>query len=281
MDPDALVLAAGTVQATPFLDRLGPARDAGFAGVSMFAADFEAMAEAGITPVEIRDAVSGAGLFVSEVEIVGNWLAGAGSKPLPGWLGALLDRMTPARVIGIAKAVGARGITVGEMRGIRCDPDRSAEAFAAICALAARHDLNVALEFIPTGGIATLADGWDIVRRAGCANGGLLVDAWHFFRSGSSLDQLATLPGRAIASIQLCDAPAAPEADLDAAMVRSRLLPGEGALDLAGLMDALERTGTIAPVAVEVFSDDLAARPVAEVAMRSAQAARALLGEMR
>jgi sugar phosphate isomerase/epimerase len=85
MSPDFLVLAAGTVQSTPFLDRLAPARAAGFGGVSMFAADFEALASAGIKADEIRMRVADAGLVLTEVEIVGNWLPGERKKAgLPG-----------------------------------------------------------------------------------------------------------------------------------------------------------------------------------------------------
>ncbi len=275
-----LVLAAGTVQATPFPDRLAPARAAGFDAVSMFASDFEAAAAAGIGAGELRRRVADAGLTISEVEIVGNWLPGVRRKTgQPRWLVDLLDRMTPDHVIAIAAAVGAHGITLGEMFGIEASVDQAAEAFAAVCARAADHGLTVALEFIPTGGIATLDQAWAIVERAGASNGQLLVDAWHFFRSGSSLDLLAALPAQAIGSIQLCDAPAIAEDDLDHAMVHARLLPGEGALDLPAFVAALGRTGTRAPIAIEIFSDALAAQPIEDVARRCAAAAHRLLLE--
>lgn len=275
-----LVLAAGTVQSTPFLERLEPARAAGFTEVSMFAADFEAMAERGIDAAEIRARVSDAGLGISEVEIVGNWLPGEPRKRgMPAWLIGLLQRMTPERVVEIAAAVGARGITVGDMLDPDCDLGAAAAAFARVCACADQASLHVALEFIPTGRVATLDQGWEVVRRAGSRNGGLLVDSWHFFRSGSSLEQLASIPGEAIVSVQIGDAPAAVEADLDHAMSHDRLLPGEGDLDLPGFLRALAQTGSRAPIAVEVFSDALAAEPVAEVAARCADRARRLVDQ--
>ncbi|AHE54625.1 sugar phosphate isomerase/epimerase family protein [Sphingomonas sanxanigenens] len=279
MSPDALILSAGTVQAVPFFDRLAPARDAGFAGISMFAADMEALAARGVDAGEVRTRVADAGLFIHEVEIVGNWLPGVPTKPNPGWLDALLQRTTGAHVIAIAEAVGARGITVAELRGVDCPRDRATEAFALLCDRAADAGLHVALEFVPTGCIPDLAAAWPIVEAAGRANGGLLVDSWHVFRGTPDLGLLASLPAWAIKSIQIGDAPAAPEADLDHAMVHDRLLPGEGALDLAGFMAALRRTGTAAPLGVEVFSDALAAQPIAAVAARCAAAARRMIGE--
>jgi sugar phosphate isomerase/epimerase len=278
MSPDLFVLSAGTVQSTPFLDRLAPARAAGFDGVSIFAADFEALAKAGTTADEVRRRVADAGLVITEVEIVGNWLSGERRKVgLPEWLVALLDRMTADYVIEIAASLGARGITVGEMFGVETSHDAAAAAFARVCRQAADKGLTVALEFIPTGGVATLDDGWEIVRRADCENGGLLVDSWHFFRSNSSLELLGQLPPQAIMSVQICDAPAIPEADLDHAMVHARLLPGEGALDLAAFMAALDRTGSRAPIGVEVFSDALAAHSIDEIAQRCAGSAHKFL----
>ena len=273
-----LVLAAGSVQSTPFLDRLEPSRAAGFTAVSMFAADFEVMAARGIDAAEIRARVSDADLMISEVEIVGNWLPGTPRKTgMPPWLTDLLQRMTPERVVEIAAAVGAAGITVGDMLDPDCDIDAAADAFARVCALAEAAELQVALEFIPTGRLATLADGWEVVRRAGAQNGGLLVDSWHLFRSGSSLELLAAIPGEKIVSIQISDAPATVEADLDHAMSHDRLLPGEGALDLRGFLCALAQTGSRAPIAVEVFSDALAQVPVEQVATRCADRARQLI----
>jgi sugar phosphate isomerase/epimerase len=283
MNRDMLVLAAGTVQSTPFLDRLAPARAAGFNGISMFVGDLEVLTAAGITANEVRMRVADAGLVITEVEIVGNWLPGTRRKVgLPDWLVALLHRMTPDYVIEMAASLGAQGITIGEMFEIESSYDCAADAFAKVCELASVHGLAVALEFIPTGGVATLDHGWEIVRRAGCDNGGLLIDSWHFFRSGSSLELLAQLPPNAIKSVQIGDAPAIAEADLDYAMVHSRLLPGEGALDLSGFIAALDRTGCRAPIAVEVFSDALAKLPIDEIARRCAKAAhRVLQGDMK
>jgi len=279
MSHSDLILAAGTVQATPLLDRLAPARAAGFAGISIFAADLEAAAAEGIGLAEIRTRIADAGLYVTEVEIVGNWLPGTPAKDNPAWLTALLDRSTAERLTDLAEAVGARGITAAELQGIAGDTAAASEAFARLCETAGSAGLYVALEFVPTGGIPDLQTAWDIVRSGGCANGGLLVDSWHQFRSGSDLALLASLPAAAIRSIQICDAPALAEADLDREMVRGRLLPGEGDLDLTGFVAALRATGTTAPWSVEIFSDRLAHEPIDSVARRCAAAARTLLGE--
>jgi sugar phosphate isomerase/epimerase len=115
------------------------------------------------------------------------------------------------------------------------------------------------------------------VQRANRPNGGLLVDSWHFFRSGSTLDQLRTIPGDQVNYVQIDDAPATPEADLSDETQHRRLPPGDGDLDLVGLLRALREIGCEAPVGPEVFSDDLASQPVDVVAKRLAESTRGVL----
>lgn len=271
------ILAAGTTQGVAFADRLEPAARAGFDGVSIFAADVDAFQATGMTCAEARRRIAAAGLMLTEVEIVGNWLPGSVPPPgMPDWLSALLDRNTAERLCGMAAELGASGISVAELFGLRFDAAVMADAFAAICRHAAAAGLHVALEPVPTGGVATLAQAADIVRRAGAPNGGLLIDSWHLFRGGSGLAALAATPGEAILSVQISDAPAVASDDLDREMVRGRLLPGAGELDLPGFLSAVAATGTQAPIAVEVFSDALSAQPIDTIARLSMQALTAI-----
>jgi len=46
------------------------------------------------------------------------------------------------------------------------------------------HALRVALEFLPWTAIPDAGIAWEIVELAGRANGGVLVDSWHYFRGG-------------------------------------------------------------------------------------------------
>jgi sugar phosphate isomerase/epimerase len=127
--------------------------------------------------------------------------------------------------------------------------------------------------------VAELDPAWDVVRRADRPNGGLALDAWHWFRSGTPSDvaTLGGIPGTKVFGVQLDDAPAEPEANLMSATLHHRRLPGEGAIDLAALIDALHEIGTAAPIGVEVFSDALHALGPMEAAERAADATRSVL----
>lgn len=272
------VLCAGTVIVTPFLDRLEPAARAGFSGVSMWATDYTTLETEGVGASEIRARVADAGLAISEFETVASWLPGQRpSSEDPDWGGDTLMQFTPDYICPMAAAVSARSVTVIEAFGVPFDADAMAESFAQVCDRAADHGLQVDLEFMPTGGISTLTQACEVVCRADRANGGVLLDSWHFFRGGSTLSELAGIPGDRISCVQLGDAPTTPETDISEEMVRRRRLPGDGELDLSGLLRTLDEIGYAAPVEVEVFSDVLAAESVDTAAQRCRDAVGHLL----
>lgn len=279
---DDLVLSAGTHLVTPFLERLAPAAAAGFSGVSVYPHEIDQLRAGGMADAEIRARVADAGLAVGELDAVTSWLPG--SRPPTGTdaaLAAMLAGNTAERLCPMAEAVGARSVTVVEFYGDHPTADAAAEAFATVCDLAAEHGVLAHLEFLPWAGIPDLAQAYDVVRLAGRSNGGLLVDSWHFARSGSSLDELRQIPGARILYVQISDAPVTPGSDLADETQHRRLVPGEGALDLVSFVQAVDATGTDAPVGAEVFSDELSAQPLAAVADRVASATRDVLSRAR
>ena len=180
-------------------------------------------------------------------------------------------------MFAIADALGARSLNAVDVFGGTWAIEDAAESFAGLCDRAAEHDLLVHVEFLPWSRIPDLSTAWEIARMADRPNGGVLIDAWHWTRSGPDLALLRSIPGDKVLGIQLDDGPAAPEPDLITATMHERLLPGDGAFDLAGLVDALRATGTRAPWGVEVFSDELHALAADEVAERAAAAMRAVV----
>ena len=72
--------------------------------------------------------------------------------------------------------------------------DRFADRFAAFCEVAAPFGLSADLEFMPWTSVPDLATARRIVEQVGKANAGVLVDALHFDRSGSSIGDLAKIP---------------------------------------------------------------------------------------
>lgn len=98
--------------------------------------------------------------------------------------------------------------------------------------------LDVALEIV------------DAVRRP---NVGLVIDTFHFHLGGSDVADLARVPLERLTVLHINDAEALPRADLTDA---HRLYPGDGALDLQGMLRPLAARGFGGRVSIEIFRPD-------------------------
>jgi len=128
------------------------------------------------------------------------------------------------------------------VHGADADEARLIDTFGRLCDLAAGYGLAANIEPMPWVEVSNIAKALRILRGASRANSGLLVDAIHFFRAGDSLAELAKVPREYLRYAQFCDARAEPPGDMQEIIRQARsdrLFPGEGGLDLAGLLRTL------------------------------------------
>ena len=166
------------------------------------------------------------------------------------------------------------------------DPDleRFADRFAEYCTLAERFGLTADLEFMPWTFVPDLpaASRIIIIAKAQSPAAGVLVDALHFDRSRSRIEDLRRIPPHRLHYWQMCDAPAERPATIDAmihAAREERMFPGEGGIDLIGIARAMPADITIS---IEVPTATLArtvdAKTRARRALRGAIAVIAAAG---
>jgi len=134
------------------------------------------------------------------------------------------------------------------------DPNetRTAERLAQLCELAAPLGIAPSLEPMPWTDVKDIVQGARVVKAAKSVNTGLIIDPIHFDRAGSSTDELRLLPREYFGYVQFCDAPAARPTDLDTLLFQARcerMIPGQGGLDLAGILRALPDD---LPISIEV-----------------------------
>lgn len=211
-----------------------------------------------LAPMEAIEAAGAGGFRASGVRLTGH-TPGNGDPGLINNASALRNLAQCAAHAGVALAVANTYRILGERRikdyapvldacgrlgvgalAINCfDPvmDRAADLIGMLAAAAMPYGMSVALEFIPVSTVPTFAAAVALMRATGQPNVGINVDALHLHRSGGTPDDLALAP-ELIASIHLCDAPAAAPDDLFAEMRAGRLFPGEGELPLHALLDA-------------------------------------------
>ncbi|WP_249674095.1 sugar phosphate isomerase/epimerase family protein [Pseudomonas abieticivorans] len=143
-----------------------------------------------------------------------------------------------AGLLEVAAELGAGSLTVS---GDDSDFNRLTDHFAAMCQLAAGVQVRVDLEFMRWRAVGNLQQALQIVSGAGQANGAILLDALHLFRSGGDAQAVAQVDRRWLAAAQLCDAPlqSPPESGIITEAREGRLAPGAGQLPLAALLAAL------------------------------------------
>jgi sugar phosphate isomerase/epimerase len=194
-------------------------------------------------------------------------------------------RITPETDVAALERVVAVGAELGACHLVTAPYDadlaRLADRFGGICDLAGRYGLSPVLEFFPWTVVPGLADVAKLLAAAGRENAGILVDALHFDRSGSSLEDLDRLPASRLPFLHLCDAPAARPDTTEGLLHHARaerLPPGEGGLDLPALIAHMPAG---IPVVLEVPMTALSqeAGPE-EVARRALAGARRLLEQV-
>ncbi|GAB4051246.1 TIM barrel protein [Catellatospora paridis] len=155
------------------------------------------------------------------------------------------------------------------------DPDRARKIarFAQLCEMARPLGLTVDLEFPSWTETPDLAEAARVLRAADQPNAGLLVDLLHFARSGSSVAHLRELPAEWFHFAHVCDAPAAVPATNEGLIHTARferLFPGEGGIDVHGILAALPAG---IPYALEIPRATLVAQVGAKEYARMALAA--------
>lgn len=170
------------------------------------------------------------------------------------------------RVLEMGAELGASEVLVA---GNDDDTARTIDNFAALCELAKPLGLHPHLEFMPWTGVKNLVAAQHIVgavRKAGHDNACLLVDAFHFNRSASRLEELAQVPREWMRYTQLCDV-AGPIPDVMAEILREarqeRCFPGDGDIDLPALLTALPRD---LPLSLEIPTEALRRQGVTPLA---------------
>lgn len=265
---DEVFLCASTIDDVSLTDRIDAAARAGYDGIGLRPGHVARALEEGMSIDEIRSELSVNGLELFEIGFLSDWWLPDGENGKSLAHEASLHRLKAA--------LGGRHMIVigGPMDG---GLDAVAARFAGVCRRAAEHGLTVALEFLPWTDTRTIADAWRIVDAAGEPNGGVVMDTWHFFRGGSTPEQLAEVPADRIPVIQLSDGPTARSGTELEDTFHQRRLPGHGEFDLAALFAALTAKGVTAPVGMEVLSDELRALDAGSVAARTRDALRTFL----
>ncbi len=194
------------------------------------------------TTRETKARLAEAGIPVLDVEVI--------------WIRPGSDNPDHLRILDIGAELGAANALV-----VSSEPDETAAArkLARIAEHGRDVGVRVSLEFGFFTEVKSLDAAMRLLDACGAADAGLLIDPLHLRRTGGRPEDVARIPAGRFAYAQFCDAPdSGPGADDIPGIITEaldlRLMPGEGDLPLAKLLDSMPDD---LPLSVELRSKAL------------------------
>ena len=248
-------------------ERVAEVGAGGWAGIGFAQGDLEVVARTtGFEALAAR--IREAGLRYVEVELLTDW-----------WLAPELWRPRWDLLSSAATTLGAATVKIGSALGTAVDDlTPFVQPARDLAREAADLGVRLALEPLPFALIGSIPQGAQLAREVDHPAFGLCVDAWHVFRAGTSLDELAEcLSAGLVVSVELDDADAETVGSLFDDTRDRRRYPGEGSFDMRGFIEVLRTAGFTGPWGVEMLSDTHRALPLTEGLRRARDSALAIL----
>jgi sugar phosphate isomerase/epimerase len=255
-------LTSPEISPVPIVERLEAIASTGWAGFGL-AYDDLVVARDTIGFSGLKNLIDQAGFRHVEVELLTNW-----------WDDSLSHEWRPQfeLLLDAAETLGARFIKIGTAFGEPLeDLDFLVEPLRRLTTEASERGTRIALEPMPFSMVGSIPAAAELMRSVDMPECGLVVDYWHVFRAGTSLEELSrSVTAEQIFGVELNDADAEIKGTLFEDTRDNRRLCGEGDQDVAGFITTLQAIGFTGPWGVEILSEQHRTRPVRE-ALESAR----------
>lgn len=252
-----------------FEERIYAAKAAGFEGIGLRAENYVDALNSGLSDGDMLALLQKYDMRVTEVEYITAWAEKNRTYE---------QKYKEQMCFHMCGLFGVNHINCGLMENYPVE--YTAKKLRELCMRAGNY--IIAVEHMPYSGLPDVQKAWAVVRDAGCENAGLILDSWHWIRSGHSCAQelLADIPAGRIIAVQLNDVQAHPYARnvLRDESMHDRMLPGTGAGNTAGFLKMIREKGVDpAAAAVEVISDEILSHGVESAAKENYLAVKAVL----
>jgi 2-keto-myo-inositol isomerase len=233
-------LNLATILTADLSRKLHAASAAGFPAVGLLFSDLVRGGETALAELQAS------GLAVSELVELSGWAA-------PDRAARATVLTQAARAFELAAHLKSPVVVAAAPPG-EVETVTVAQCFGELCHLAARHGVRVGLECDGAAEqLKDIAAIWDVVDTSGAENGGLVIDTFHFYRGGSTVEMLEAIPGKRIFLVQVADSmEVAPYNHED----RRRIYPGTGAIIFEPLLAALSEKSYDGYYSLELYNED-------------------------
>ncbi len=250
-------LNGSTIKTTPILEKIAVAGKAGYRAIELWHDDIDSFLGKGGSLGDLRKALDDHDLALPTTIYLARWFDSTG----PDYDRAIDECR---RKLDQAAALGAPYAIAAPPAG-QADYEVGAGRYRDLLEIGIEKGVQPSMEFLGfVAQLNTIEDALEIVTRSGHSQATLILDPFHVFRGGGSVEAIARLQESQIAISHFNDAPVSPprrqQHDPD------RVMPGEGHLDLARYIQLLRDIGYRRYLSLELFREDLWARDPLEVA---------------
>lgn len=228
-------------------DKLEAIAAAGFDGIEIFDND---LISSPLSPRDIRDRCADLGLRIDLFQPVRD-VEGVPPERFGSVLHRLRTKLAVMGELGVDTVLACSNVDPGALD----DPGLRAEQLHRVGDLAREHGVTVAFEALAWGRhVNRVGQAWQAVVEAAHPSVTLAVDTFHMLSRGDDGTALADVPGERIGFLQVADAPLLDMNVLEWSR-HFRCFPGQGTLDVTGVVAATLAAGYRGPLSLEVFSD--------------------------
>lgn len=265
---DKLILHTWTLDTTPLAQALEAAKRAGWNGVELRYVDFDRCYKAGMSNPQVLDLVRASGVRVGVMGVEYGVLFAKGEER-KRLLKSIEVTCANARALGCDMLMTANGPGEGTMRD-------AIDGLKEAAAVVAGHGLRIAYEYSSAHEwLSNLKLARELLAAVASPACGLLVDAYHFERSGSGGRGFEDVPAHEIFAFQYSDVPDMPLAG--GGRPTDRLVPGRGKVRWKDVFALLAEKNYGGWLSYEAPNPATWARPAEEAAREALDATRALL----
>ena len=238
------------------LDKVRLTADAGFPAIELWINDvYEFVGQGG----EVRDlekSLADCGLSVPCVISARGW-GDAVEEEYPAALEEVKRRLE------IAARLGSPWLVCTPPRK-PCDIEQVRRRYKDLLGLGRQVGVRPTFEYISFfRSVSQLGQAWQLVQDVDDSDATLILDAFHSWNSGSTIEELQAIPVDRISHYHIddadCNVPPMQQTDPDRVMI------GEGVIDLSAEIRVLNEKGYSGAISLELFNQELWARDPREV----------------
>lgn len=241
-------LNCSTIRPAPLMEKIRIAAAVDYRAIELWHDDLDAYVQQGGKLADVRKLLNDSGLEVPTTIYLKGWFETTGEEHRR-------ELEECKRRMEQSVAVGAVHIIAGPPMG-KADLELGGRNYRELLAIGRQIGVKPAMEFLGfVEELNTIDGALEVVQRADDPDGTIVLDPFHIFRGGGSMESIRKLTAAQIAICHFNDIPALPprveQHDKD------RVYPGDGVYDLKGMLALLRGVGYDRWLSLELFREDL------------------------